>query len=310
MSPLSRPAGHRPAENRVEPVHGKTRLGHVEQVRLALDGAPQPLQRPVPGGALDAQEAGAGQGALEAHVDRTRSGQQGHGVHPALGAHGPVDFAPGGLEAQGEPDPPLDGRPQPADKPEVAGHQVVVIEPDGDVGGQVGVAGFVLGPPLAVGGVPAAVFELGARQPAEGAPGLAEPAAHGEGHGGLHVVPGIGLFPPAPGDLAAVVLVLGDEGADRIHVHRRRPPRLERIQVHGSKGPFRHGKQRTRDLTKNPPGAQVEKRPRRVSRWCGRGPARGPRPPGGCCAGSGSDPGFRLGSRPGCRHRERPPPCS
>ncbi len=59
------------------------------------------------------------------------------------------------------------------------------------------------GPPVAVGLVPAAVRELLARQPVEGVAGFRQAAAHLQAHGGLDVIPGIGLVARAPGNFAA-----------------------------------------------------------------------------------------------------------
>ena len=100
--------------------------------RAVRDGDGQRAERELPVRALVAEALGDGDGVLEARVDARRTGEQ-RTVGRVVAA--PGDLAGLGLVAERVVDRRLDGRPELAQEPGVAGAEVVVPDPVGDVAG-------------------------------------------------------------------------------------------------------------------------------------------------------------------------------
>ena len=101
-----------------------------------------------------------------------------------------------------------------------------MVEPHGDVGRQVAVAGFVLGPAFQISRVPAAVFQLIGRQPSEGFTGKLGPPPDRKSHSRLDVIPGVGFLPRTPWDFTVRPLVDGNQVNQCVGVDRQIPLEL------------------------------------------------------------------------------------
>ena len=214
-------AGHGTAQDRIEPVHGKTGFGHVEQVRPLPNGCTEALECIGPARPGPPQFGGDRTGALQAHVDRAAAGEQCHGIDLALGADRPAALAAGPLETDREVNRPFNGAPHLLEELTLPGDQPEVIDPHGDIGAQVGFAGPVFGDAVAIGGKPAAVGQLFGSHPGIGPFGRFQAAAHRKPHGGFNVVPGVGFVSPGPGNFTGRQLGRGDLATDGADVDGR-----------------------------------------------------------------------------------------
>ncbi len=139
-----------------------------------------------------AHEVGQGRRAAQALVDAGAAGQQGIAGRGPAGAALPDDLPARRLQAQGELDCPAHRGPHPRHEPGVPGHQVLVPDAHGHVGGVVALAHVIADPPVRRGPPgPGPVRPLRGQQPLVGPPGRAAQPAHRQRHGALDVVPRI-----------------------------------------------------------------------------------------------------------------------
>ena len=150
-------------------------------------------------------------------MDARGSGQQGLGVDPGRPRVGPLLRPRNAPERQLQAAHEVEGAshrgPQVAHELVVTPDQPVVPQPDGDVGRHVGLAAGVLDLPAGVLHGPRAVVALGTAYPLPGAVDRLATARDEERHGGLDVVPHVGVLTGGPGDGAVRLLHRGN--ADR-----------------------------------------------------------------------------------------------
>jgi hypothetical protein len=145
-----------------------------------------------------------------------------------------MDFTGGRLQAQRKIDRRGHRRPHAGHKAALARYEEIVIDPHGDIRRHIGVAGPVLGDPFHIGAAPASIRELLSGQPLIGLAGLRQKARDGEPHGGLHVIPRVGLLAFAPGNLPARPLRPGNQGGGRHNIDRlpRLGPKSVQVEFH------------------------------------------------------------------------------
>ncbi len=186
-------------EHRVVPVHRPPMLRR-ERLRLVRDDVGQPSGGQLPVRTLASEVLGQCDGAPQRVADGRRTGQQRERPRCAVGVTGPDDLAARPLELEHEVDRPLDDRPHRLHEAFVAGQQEVMPHAGGHVGAHVGVELVLLDGVGQVVLVPRAVGSLHAHQPLVGPLGRSALVTEIERHGGLDVVPRIGVAARKPRD--------------------------------------------------------------------------------------------------------------
>ena len=98
----------------------------------------------------------------------------------------------------------------------------------GDVGAHVGVETRALNGGSEVVVEPTPVTLLRRGQPAKGGPRLFDAAGHGQGHGGLHVIPRVGMSPDEPRYLSTGSLQVGQILRGAVDLRSRQYSRYSR----------------------------------------------------------------------------------
>jgi len=115
--------------------------------------------------------------------------------------------------------PGADGRPHAPEEGNIVAGQIVMENAYGDVGGHVGIHGLVHRKAVAISGVPTAVGVLGLAHPFVGPLGLLPVTGNGQAHGGLHMIPGVGLPADGPGNFTVRLLDRNDKVRHLLHIH-------------------------------------------------------------------------------------------
>ena len=214
----ARGAADRAAQHRVVPVHREGALVQ-EQVAVLAQRVPEPAPRQLPLGLLVVEQLRQRHPGPQRVVDARGTGQQrlavdrgGSAVSPLLG---PGDPAERELHRHHVVQAPPDGGPQLPDEVRVAAHQPVVPGPDREVRRHVRLAAGVLHLPGDDLERPRAVLALLPERPAVRPLGLLDAPGGHQGHGGLDVVPDVGVLAGGPRDRAGGLLHRDDRGRRR-----------------------------------------------------------------------------------------------
>ena len=136
-----------------------------------------------------------GNRALETHIHRAGAGQQRHRIDDSLAVFCPVDFSGSRLKSDGIIHTRFQRRPEAFEKTDLSRNQEVMVNPDGNIGGDVAVLRFIFRNPVPRRRPPAPVRKLGVRHPSIRPFRLPAASCHAEAHGAFHMIPGIRLSP-------------------------------------------------------------------------------------------------------------------